>query len=150
MKTIIRKSIMAVICLIAGTVTTFADNGTPVKVSQLPTEAQQTIKSHFADKKVAMANEEGFIYKEYKVIFTTGEKIEFDRKGKWTEINCRRNAVPAKLVPAKIASYVKTNMAGKKIVKMERDISKGTYEVELEDDTEIKFNKNGNVIKFDR
>ena len=53
MKTIIRKSIMAVICLIAGTVTTFADNGTPVKVNQLPTEAQQTIKSHFADKKVA-------------------------------------------------------------------------------------------------
>ena len=101
-------------------------------------------------EEVAMANVEGFIYKEYKVIFTTGEKIEFDRKGKWTEIDCRRNAVPAKLVPAKIASYVKTNMAGKKIVKMERDISKGTYEVELEDDTEIKFDKNGNVIKFDR
>ena len=32
--------------------------------------------------------------KSYDVIFTNGDKLEFDKKGVWTEVNCKYSAVP--------------------------------------------------------
>lgn len=149
MKTIIKKIIMALICLMAFQTEMTADNDKPITVDMLPAAAQQTVKTHFASKKVAMAKEEGMIGKEYEVIFTTGEKIEFDRKGRWTDIDCKMSFVPVKLVPAQIMNYVKTNYAGNKILKIENDRRKSEYEVKLSNGLEITFNKNFVVIDID-
>lgn len=80
-------------------------------------------------------------------MFNNGEKIEFDRKGNWTEIDCKMSAVPAKLVPASIARYVKSTYPGTKILKIEKDDY--DYEVQLSNRLEIKFNKNFQVIDID-
>ena len=81
MKTFIKKSIMAIVCLVAFQTTAMADNDKPINVNQLPATAQQVIKGSFSGMKVALAKvESGLIDKSYDVIFTTGEKIEFDRK----------------------------------------------------------------------
>ena len=147
MKTIITRTIMALICL-AAFQTALADNDKPISVSQLPTTAQQILSSHFADKKVALAKvESGLIEKNYDVIFTTGEKIEFDRKGNWTEIDCKQSSVPTKLVPTQITNYVKQNYSGNKILKIERD--RNEYEIKLSNGIEITFNKNFDVIDID-
>ena len=37
--------------------------------------------------------------KSYDVIFTNGDKLEFDKKGVWTEVNCKYSAVPVAVVP---------------------------------------------------
>ena len=94
MKTFIKKSIIALICLIGLQTQVMADNDKPINITQLPATAQQIIKSNFASKKVALAKmESGLLDKSYDVIFTTGEKIEFDRKGNWTEVDCRSGKV---------------------------------------------------------
>ncbi len=148
MKTIIQKTIMALICLVAFQAPVLADNDKPISVDQLPTTAQQTLKSYFSAKKVALAKvESGLIDKNYDVIFTTGEKIEFDRKGNWTEIDCKQSAVPTKLVPTQISNYVKQNYSGCKILKIEKD--RNEYEVKLSNGIEITFNKNFSVIDID-
>ncbi len=148
MKTIIKKTITAIICLLAFQAPVHADNDKPINVSQLPTTAQQTINTYFSAKKVALAKmESGLIDTNYDVIFTTGEKIEFDKKGNWTEIDCKQSAVPAKLVPTQITTYVNKNYSGNKILKIEKD--RKEYEVKLSNGIEIKFNKNFAVIDID-
>ena len=148
MKTIIKKTLMALVCLVTFQQAAMADNDKPINVNQLPATAQQVIKSNFAGKKVALAKvESGLIDKSYDVIFTTGEKIEFDRDGNWTEIECKRTAVPAKLIPAQIANYVNTNYPGNSILKIEKDRTE--YEINLSNGVEIKFNKEFMVIDID-
>lgn len=148
MKRIIQTCVVALVCMIAFQVKALADNDKPIAVSQLPATSQQIIKNHFAGKKVAMAKQEtGLLDKNYEVVFTSGEKVEFDKKGNWKEIDCKLSAVPAKLIPAKIASYLKANYPGVKVLKLEKDNNE--YEVNLANGIEITFNQNFVVIDID-
>lgn len=148
MKNILKIMIVALIATITVSVSAIADNDKPINVTQLPAVAQQVIKSHFGGKKVALAKQEsGIIDKKYDVVFTDGSKIEFDRKGQWTEIDCRKSAVPTKLVPAAITKQVKANYAGQTIVRIEKD--RNEYEVKLSNGIEITFNGKFQVIDID-
>lgn len=148
MKRIIITSVMALVCLVTFQVSAYADNDKPVNVTQLPATAQQTIKKHFAKKKVALAKQEtGLFEKSYEVIFNNGEKVEFDRNGNWTEIDCKMSSVPAALVPAKISQYVKATYPGATILKLEKDNNR--YEVDLSNRLEVTFNKYFLVVDID-
>lgn len=127
----------------------FADNDKPITISQLPQPAQQFINKHFNGKSVAIAKiESGIIERSYDVIFTNGDKLEFDRKGNWTDIDCKYSEVPAAVVPAQITDYVKKNHAGVKIIKIERE--KNRHDVDLSNGWELTFDKKFNVIDIDR
>ena len=66
----------------------------------MPQKAQQFIKQHFAGSNIAMAKvESDFLQKSYDVIFTDGNKVEFDKKGNWTEVNCKFSVVPQGIIP---------------------------------------------------
>lgn len=128
--------------------TAMADDGKPVTVNSLPVAARQIITKHFSAKKVALAKKEsGLVSRSYDVVFTDGSKIEFDKKGAWTEISSRRSAVPSALVPAAIRNYVKGHYNGNNIVKIERDGSK--YEVGLSNGLELTFNNKFQLIDVD-
>lgn len=127
----------------------FADNDKPITIGQLPQPAQQFINKHFNGKSVAIAKiESGIIERSYDVIFTNGDKLEFDRKGNWTDIDCKYSEVPAAVVPAQITDYVKKNHAGVKIIKIERE--KNRHDVDLSNGWELTFDKKFNVIDIDR
>ncbi|MFI3333393.1 MAG: PepSY-like domain-containing protein [Rikenellaceae bacterium] len=115
----------------------------------LPKTAQQFIATHYAADKVSIATmERGVFDKDYKVILTSGVKLEFDGSGEWTEIECKRNSeVPMKVVPSKVANYVSKRFPKSKIVKIERD--KRSVDVELNNDMELKFNNKGDLIEID-
>ena len=148
MKRIIQTALVALVCLVTFQVSVYADNDKPINVTQLPATAQQIIKKHFAGKKVALAKmESGLFEKSYEVVFNNGEKVEFNRNGNWTEINCKMSSVPAGLVPAKIKQYVKATYPGAKIVQIEIDDSQ--YEVKLSCGVEVAFNKNFQVVDID-
>lgn len=148
MKRIIQTALVALVCLVTFQVSAFADNDKPISMSQLPATAQQIIKKHFSGKKVALAKmETGLFEKSYDVVFNNGEKIEFDRKGNWTEIDCKMSSVPAALIPAKIKQYVKSTYPGAKIIQIEVDASE--YEVKLSNRLEVTFNKSFQVIDID-
>lgn len=65
----------------------------------------------------------------------------------WMEVDCKKNAVPAALIPASVKDYVKANFPNEIITKIERK-STG-IEVELANDFSLKFNKKGQFVSLD-
>lgn len=107
--------------------------------SKLPQEAQEMLTEHFPKAKVANIKIDRHLLKktEYVVKLVNGSKIEFSNKGKWKTVDCGKRAVPEKLVPEKINSYVKKNHKKLKITSIEKK-SLG-YRIGLSDGTVHKF-----------
>lgn len=121
---------------------------TPVGEAQLPAAARQFIKKHFPDKKVALAKiDTEFARKSYEVVFADGDYIEFDSKGNWEEIDCKTSPVPAAVIPAAIASYVKDNYPDATIRKIEKE--RREYEVRLSNRVELTFDLKFRLVDID-
>lgn len=143
-----KKWILLLVCVLGIQAVALADNDKPIQIGQLPTKAQTFITTYFKNHKVALAKmESGLFYKTYDVIFTNGEKLEFDKSGEWTEIKCKMSAVPVQAIPAEIRSYVSANYPEAKILEIERDGKE--YEVKLSNRWEITFNNKFQVIDID-
>ena len=143
-----KKLLLLLVCLFTFQAVVKANDDKPIKVAQLPQQAQQFIKSHFGNSKVAIAKmETDWLDKSYDVIFTDGNKLEFDKQGNWKEINCKYSAVPAGVIPAQILKYVSENYPDAKVLKIERD--KKDYEVKLSNRWELKFDLQFNLIDID-
>ena len=71
-----------------------ADNDRVITFDQLPAPAQTLLKQHFADKVVMIVTVD---YDDYTVMYQSGEKVEFDKKGNWRDIECKTSQVPAEL-----------------------------------------------------
>ena len=143
------KTIMVVICCVmAYFMPANADNNKPFKVTELPAKAQMVLSQHFKNQKVAFASiESGIIDKNYDVVMQNGTKLEFDKKGNVTEIDCKQGAVPEKLIPQAIYTYLQENHSGQTVRKIE--FNKNEYEVELSNGLDITFNKHFQVIDID-
>ncbi|MDY4851402.1 MAG: PepSY-like domain-containing protein [Prevotella sp.] len=125
-----------------------ADNNKPIKVTELPAKAQTVLSQHFNNLKVAFASvESGIIDKNYDVVMQNGTKLEFDKKGNVMEIDCKQGAVPEKLIPQAIYTYLQENHSGQTVRKIE--FNKNEYEVELSNGLDITFNKHFQVIDID-
>ena len=143
-----KKFIMMLVCMFAVHTMVMADNDKPIQVNQLPTKAQTFIKTYFKNHKVALAKmESGVFYKSYDVVFTNGEKVEFDKAGEWKEVRCRQSEVPAQVVPETIRNYVKTNYPDARILEIEFDHNE--YEIKLSNRWEITFDSQMRVIDID-
>lgn len=122
-----------------------ADNDKPIQVNQLPAVAQQFIKQHFANRKVALAKvETEFLSKKYEVVFADGDHINFDSKGNWEEIECKSSSVPAVIVPAPIMDYIHENYPETTVKKIEKEHRE--YEVKLSNRVELSFDKKFNLV----
>ena len=142
------KRIMFLICmfLMMGTTYSMAGDGYVVGVQQLPAPAQEVMTKCFADKTILTILKER---NEYEVIFNNGEKIEFNKKGEWTEVSCHTTQVPDILIPDPIKARIKADFANSKIVKIDRSRNGKKYEVKLSNGLEVEFDKKFNVIKVD-
>ena len=149
MKRGLLNKIIVVMCCVMFSTMSYAGNDKPIVKEQLPKAAQQIIDKNFAGKKIAlMTMEAGVIDKSYDVVFADGDKIEFDRIGRWTSVSCRKQPVPTALIPAKIISYLKDMYPDASIRKIEKDDK--DYDVELSNGLDITFNKKFQVIEIDR
>lgn len=147
MKRILETMLFALALLFASPASANTDGGKAISPGKLPQAALQTINTHLPGRKIAIAKVESELFsKSYTVIFTNGEKIEFDGRGRWTEVKCKRSAVPASLVPAQIAKYIRANYPDCRILEIERD---DEYEVKLSNHVEVTFNKKFEVIDID-
>ena len=145
-----KKIVFLFISLFAMNFVALAGNDKPIQVSEMPKAAQFFIKYHFADLSVAMAKvETDFLDKNYDVVFTNGNKVEFDKKGSWTNVDCEHTQVPVAILPEAIRQYVAKNYPDAKVLKIEVTDRKG-YDVELSNGFELEFDKRMNVIDVDR
>mgnify|MGYP000350887300 FL=1 len=143
-----KKLLLLFVCLFTLQTIARADDDKPIQVSQMPQKAQQFIKQHFAGSNIAMAKvESDFLQKSYDVIFTDGNKVEFDKKGNWTEVNCKFSVAHQGILPFPIQKYTATNYPDAKVLKIERD--KTDYEVKLSNGWELKFDSKFNLIDID-
>ena len=142
------KRMMFLICmfLMMGTTYSMAGDGYVVGVQQLPAPAQEVMTKCFADKTLLTILKER---NEYEVIFNTGEKIEFNKKGEWTEISCHTTQVPDILIPNPIKMRIMADFSNTRIVKIDRSRNGKKYEVKLSNGLEVEFDKKFNVIKVD-
>lgn len=122
----------------------------PIQVNQLPKAAQTFIKKHFLNHQVALAKLDSDLFdKSYDVIFTNGDKVEFDKNGNWKEVKCVSGGqVPSLIIPARIQAYVTKSYTGVVVEEIELD-GKG-YEVKLSNRLELKFDKQFNLIDIDK
>jgi hypothetical protein len=149
-----KKIITFALALLLGTTTTFAldnnryDHDTPISYDELPHEAKNFISKNFAKEQVSHVTvDKDIISDEYKVVFTSGTKLEFDGNGDWKELDCRYSAVPNNLVPEKIAKYIKTNYPNSKITELKREHS--NWEAKITGGLELTFNSNFKLVDID-
>lgn len=144
-----RKLILLFLCVAAIHVTVKAGNDRPISFDQLPAQSQQMIKKYFPNQSVALVKmEREFFGKSYEVIFTNGNKAEFDNKGIWKEIDCKYTELPSEVIPPQIANYAITHYPDLKITKIEKK-SRNRHEIELFNGLELEFDANFNVIDID-
>ena len=145
-----KKIVFLFVGLFVMNIMAWASNDKPINVSEMPKPAQEFIKRHFANQKVAVAKmETDFMAKSYDVIFTNGDKVEFDKKGKWTNVDCEHSQVPVEIIPTAIQKYVTEHYPRTKVVKIELTDHKG-YDVELNNGFELEFDKRMRVKDIDR
>ena len=148
MKRIFRILMIAICCMVSCNMVANAGNDKPISVNALPAKAQTFLNSHFIGQKVMLATiESGVVSRSYDVVLQNGTKLEFDKKGNLTEIDCKQGIVPALLIPQAIKNYLKDNYAEQSVKKIE--MNKNEYEVELTNGLDLTFNKHFQLIDID-
>ena len=121
-----------------------ADNDRVITFDQLPSQAQTLLKKNFADKVPLIVTVD---FDDYKVMYQSGEKVEFDKKGNWKELECKTSAVPTALIPDEIKAKVKTTFPGATIIKLGRD--RRGFDVKLNNGMELEFDKKFQIVEID-
>lgn len=145
-----KKFLAAAVLLFTGMTSTFAaDRERPTTVDKLPAAAQQFLKTHFNALQVAYAVEDpGIFGSEYEVVYTDRTQVDFESNGEWSSVERKYEAVPEAIVPEQIRRYfAQINLPNAYIAKIERN--KYTWEVELSDGTEVKFDREFRAIEID-
>ena len=143
-----KKIILTLVIAMIASCTAMARKYTTTNVAELPAKAQTFLKANFK-KGVNHINidKKTFGGADYDVVLKDGTEIEFDADGSWESVDCGASAVPASVVPKAIATYVKNNYRGAKIVEIEVD-RKG-YDVKLSTGLELKFDRAGKILRID-
>ncbi len=126
---------------------TWADND-PIRVNQLPQQAQTFINTYFANEKVAIVEEDdSWLSTSYEILFTNGDKVEFNGDGMWTEVSAKQGAVPDAIIPDLINKHIDSNYPDADIRRIEK--SGDNYEIILSNGWELEFDKAFKVIDVD-
>ena len=148
MKRILRILMIAICCMVSCNMVANAGNDKPISVNALPAKAQTLLSLHFNGQKVMLATiESGVVNRSYDVVLQNGTKLEFDKKGNLTEIDCKQATVPEQLIPQAIRNYLKENYPAQAVKKIE--MNKNEYEVELANGLDLTFNKHFQLIDID-
>ena len=143
-----RILMIAICCMMSFNIVANAGNDKPINVKELHAKAQTLLSKHFKGQKVMLATiESGVVSRSYDVVLRNGTKLEFDKKGNLTEIDCKQGIVPSHLIPQPIKNYLKENYRGETVRKIEWN--KKEYEVELTNGIDLTFNKHFQLIDID-
>ncbi len=119
-----------------------AENDKPIKVEQLPGKAQQFIKTYWGNTEVSYAKmEKELLETTYEVTLVNSIQIEFNKDGAWKEIKSKYAAIPNAVILKPIIVYVEKNYPQQTIKKITQE--RNYYEIELENELELQFDKKG-------
>ena len=144
-----KKFLIALFVIIGFSAASFAKDNYAHDASVLPKGAQATLAKNFKSKVSLVKIDKDFgRISEYEVIMSDGSEVTFDKDGNWKDVEVNvSKSVPSGFILPTIAGFVKSNHKGQRIVGIEKNRS--GYEVELSNGVEMKFDKQGNFVKFD-
>ncbi len=141
------KRIFTFIAIAIASVSIAKAGDKPVAFAQLPAAAQSFISSVLSTEKISFATvDDDFIRPDYTVMFVSGTKVQFKNNGSLEKIESR-DGVPSDLVPDQIRDFVKLHYPEAVITGYE--IDRKSYEVELSNRMDLKFNKYFNLVEID-
>lgn len=145
-----KKLVLLLVALVVSVATVSARDVISRNINDLPNAALATVNDNFKAKVSVIKIDKGITgVSEYEVILTDGTEITFDRNGNWKEVEVPGNKqVPDYFVPKTIRDYIKKNNNNKKVVGIEKNGR--SYEVQLENGIEMKFDRAGNFIRYDK
>ena len=136
-----KKIIIAFVAIVCfGLSTAMAQNTNPA--------ITQFVEQYFpkATVQMVMPDED-----DIDVVLNDYTKIEFKLNYEWKKVDCEHSttftSVPATLVPEQITAYVNANFPNATIKKLEKNFR--SWEIELNNGLELKFNKNFKVMEID-
>ena len=145
-----KKLGLIMVSLLLSTMAIFADNEKITRdKSVLPSVCRNFISANFGQTEISHIKIESNLLgtKGYDVILTNGVNVEFDKSGEWKEIEARHSSIPLGVLPENIADYIRKNFPDNTVISVDKDTRE--YEVKLNNDLELKFDRNGNFKKFD-
>ncbi len=119
----------------------------------LPENAKNYISRHFENSTINHYQKDSEILDtEYNVYIThngVSYHLEFDKKGNVKDVHSadEKTALPASVIPVKIAQDVKKRFPNAKIV--DWSIERKIQTVELDIDVELKYNSKGDFVRID-
>ena len=114
----------------------------------LPEPVSAFLKQHFPNATVSYVktdSEYGGL--EYDLTLSDGTEIDFDTNNQWDNVDCHVNPVPASLIPASIAGYVKANYQSLPVTKIDREPH--GFDIRLSNGLELRFAPNGQFLGID-
>ncbi len=115
--------------------------------SEIPSEIVDYVNTHFMGIKILQATQEKEgIFKKYEIYLEGGIFLEFNRKKEIIEIESS-NKLPDSVIPEKIRQYVADKFAENFITDWKKE--RNEQKVELDNESEIIFTKDGAFLRFD-
>ena len=115
-----------------------------VSVDKLPNQAKQFITANFNGTEVLSVRKDGL---KYEVVLFDGTEMEFKSNGQWIKVDCGLNPLPDGILPANTAQFLSTKFPVNYPTHVKYEHKR--YEVELENDLDLVFDKNGNFTGSD-
>ena len=144
-----KKLFLLLVVSIVGVMPMLADNDKMITREELPKEAQMFLTQHFEGIEVlyAKADRDMGVVTSYDVVLEGDVKIEFNRSGDWTSVDCERSRVPNDVLPRGVLDYVTKRFAEAYVVEIEKGLR--GYEVKLSNDIDLEFDKDGKFMRVD-
>ena len=126
-----------------------ADNDAVITKEELPEKSQIFLTRHFdaIDILYVKAEREMGVVTSYDVTLEGNVKVEFNRSGEWLSVDCEHGQVPESIIPRPILEYVTRRFSKAYVAEIERNLF--GYEVKLNNDLELDFDKNGEFVRVD-
>ena len=142
-----KKSILSALLVLTVCFTACA-NEKVIAYLEMPLQAQQLIETHFSKADVALVLMDSELLRtEYEVRLADGTKLEFDKNGELTKIDCGAMAVPEALIPQAVRAYVTATFPNAFITEWGKDDRR--WKAELNNGLDLEFNGKYEFIRID-
>jgi hypothetical protein len=116
----------------------FASCDRTVSVDKMPNKAKQFIAANFNGVNVLSVQKDGF---KYDVVLFDGTSLEFKSNGQWIEVDCGMRPLPAGVLLPTTAQYLSAQFPVNFPTHVKYEHKR--YEVEMDNDLDLVFDKNG-------
>ena len=144
-----KKTFLYLVIAMLAVMPMLADNDKMITREELPEKAQMFLTKHFDGVEVlyAKAERDMGVITSYDVVLDGNVKVEFNRSGEWTSVDCEHSQVPNSVLPQGVLDYVSNKFAKAYVVEIER--GRMGYEVKLSNDLDLDFDKNCKFLRVD-